>query len=163
MLTYYIKTSQLTLWVKWWWCICRFKPISLICGAKIKRFLTRQNLISSTFFKNTHKRVLSRSNIHIIIVPVFHRILDFKNGAGFLSWLHFYLDTRCWILDTRWKVPLATSYFPLTIYGTTTVFVWIECALKYPKAPPEILVTALAGEADWLFPVALWLRLNQNL
>jgi len=62
----------------------------VICGAKINRFLTRQNLISCTFFKNTLKWVLSGSNIHIIIVLVFHRILDFKNGAGFLSWLHFF-------------------------------------------------------------------------
>jgi hypothetical protein len=25
-----------------------------------------------------------------IFVSVFHRILDFKNGAGFLSWPHFF-------------------------------------------------------------------------
>lgn len=27
-----------------------------------------------------------------ILSPVFHRILDFKDGAGFLSWPQFFLD-----------------------------------------------------------------------
>ena len=85
----------------------------VICGAKINRFLTRQNLISCTFFKNTLKRVLSGSNIHIIIVLVFHRILDFKNGAGFLSWLHFFLeDAGCQMLDTRCQMSATSIQYP---------------------------------------------------
>ena len=32
--------------------------------------------------------------------------------------------------------------------GVTTDLFCIVCALKYPKAPPLILVTGLAGEAD---------------
>ena len=36
-----------------------------------------------------------------IFVTVFHRILDFKNGAGFLSWPHFFCHT-----SSRYPVPL---------------------------------------------------------
>ena len=37
-----------------------------------------------------------------IFVSVFHRILDFKNGAGFLSWPHFfYLYAKNLSLNTH--------------------------------------------------------------
>ena len=36
------------------------------------------------------KQVLKKQSIKHIIVLVFHRILDFKNGAGFLSRLQFF-------------------------------------------------------------------------
>ena len=45
-------------------------------------------------FLSTCKKYLFRvffiQNILPIIVSVFHRILDFKNGAGFLSWPLFF-------------------------------------------------------------------------
>jgi hypothetical protein len=32
---------------------------------------------------------------YCIFTSVFHRILDFKNGAGFLSWPLIFLDPLC--------------------------------------------------------------------
>ncbi len=71
------------------------------------------------------KGVLSRSNIHIIIVLVFHRILDFKNGAGFLSWLHFFYPASrfsCLWRDRSDQHPVSSIQNPVSVsraYGTT--------------------------------------------
>ena len=89
-----------------------------------------------TFLKNTRNRVLSQSNIHIIIVLVFHRILDFKSGAGFLSRLLFLPPGPCSTLTTNftihlflrlWRIAMTIHHSP---YGTTNVLLCTECALK---------------------------------
>ncbi len=33
---------------------------------------------------------IGNAKYYRIFIPVFHRILDFKNGAGFLSWPHYF-------------------------------------------------------------------------
>jgi len=50
-----------------------------------------------------------------------------------------------------------------TYQFTLMLLVLTVWALKYPSAPPEILVTGLAGEALWPVPVAPSFRLYQYL
>ena len=45
----------------------------------------------------------------IIFTPVFHRILDFKNGAGFLSKPHFF-NVAVWQCGSAAIIPV-----PLTV------------------------------------------------
>ncbi len=55
-----------------------------------------------TTLKNTHFVVLPGMYKAAIFVSVFHRILDFKNGAGSLSWpLIFYMNLHHTNFRTR--------------------------------------------------------------
>ena len=51
--------------------------------------------VCGKFFLEMWELLIGNAANSSIFIPVFHRILDFKNGAEFLFWPLFFLITDC--------------------------------------------------------------------